>query len=81
MTHLRHVSVFVDEPEPGCFHWVLHESTDDATVWVDIEASDMPFSTWSAALEVGIVRLYKLAADERTGPRAPGEDDDAAPIG
>jgi len=27
MTHLRHITVFVDEPDPAHFHWVLHEST------------------------------------------------------
>lgn len=38
MSHLRHLSILVDEPEPGHFYWVLHASTEDASVWVDIEA-------------------------------------------
>ena len=81
MSHLRHLSVWVDEPEPGQFFWVLHESTEDASVWVDIESSEFSFPTWTAAYEVGVTRLYHLIEDERIGPRAGGKDKDAAPVG
>ncbi|MDM0068375.1 hypothetical protein [Variovorax sp. J31P207] len=83
MTHLRHISVFVDEPDPGHFHWVLHESTEDATVWTEVEASEESFASWTDAFEAGTVALYQLVDDERIGPRAPGEDEDedAAPVG
>ncbi|MDM0116797.1 hypothetical protein QTI66_32190 [Variovorax sp. J22R133] len=81
MSHLRHISVFVDEPDPGHFYWVLHESTEDASVWIDIESSANAFTSWAAAFEAGTVELYRLANDERTGPRASGEDEDAAPVG
>jgi hypothetical protein len=81
MSHLRHVSIFIDEPEAGHFHWVLHESTEDASVWVDLEASMESFPSWSDAFDAGCVALYKLAPDERVGPRAAGEDEDASPVG
>ena len=74
MTQLRHVTVWVDEPDPGHFHWVLHESTEDASVWVDIDSSVLSFPSWTEAFEAGTVELYRLVADERLGPRASGED-------
>ncbi|RYH53424.1 MAG: hypothetical protein EON54_13700 [Alcaligenaceae bacterium] len=81
MSHLRHVSVFVDEPDHGHFHWVLHESTEDASVWLDIESSEQSFATWAAAWEHGVIALQRLVGDPTRGPRAPGEDEDAAPVG
>lgn len=81
MTHLRHISVFIDEPDPGHFHWVLHESTEDASVWIDIESSEHSFPSWMEAFDAGCVELFKLVTDERCGPRAPGEDEDASPVG
>jgi hypothetical protein len=80
MSHLRHLSVFVDEPEPGLFFWVLHESTGDPTVWVDIGSGESVFNSWMDAFEAGCVELFKLVTDERLGPRAPDEDENAAPI-
>ena len=81
MSHLRHISVFVDEPDPGHFYWVLHESTEDASVWIDMGSSTDAFTSWTVAFEAGTVALYRLVVDKRTGPRAPGEDEDAAPVG
>lgn len=81
MTHLRHLSVFVDEPDPCHFHWVLHESTEDSSVWIDIEASVETFASWLDAFEAGSVALLELVPDERAGPRAAGEDEDAEPVG
>ena len=37
--HLRSIAVTVDEPDPGVFHWVLMESTEDASVYEELEAS------------------------------------------
>lgn len=81
MTHLRHVTVFVDEPDPGHFHWVLHESTGDAAVWIDIESSIDSFPSWMDAFDAGCIELFKLVPDERHGPRVWGEDEDADPVG
>ena len=81
MTHLRHISVFVDEPEPGHYHWVLHESREDASVWVDFEDGVESYPMWIDAFDAGNVALLKLIHDERIGPRAQGEGEDAAPVG
>ncbi|MDM0022714.1 hypothetical protein [Variovorax saccharolyticus] len=59
----------------------MHESTDDGSVWVDIESSAAPYSSWMEAFDAGSVELFKLVADERCGPRAVGEDEDADPVG
>ncbi|WP_371437562.1 hypothetical protein [Polaromonas sp.] len=81
MNHLRRLAVFVDEVEHGHFHWVLHESKEDASIWGDVQASEHSYATWVAAYDSGTVELMKLVDDERVGPRAPGEDEDAAPVG
>ncbi|MDM0035725.1 hypothetical protein QTI33_26575 [Variovorax sp. J22P271] len=81
MTHLRHITVFVDEPDPGHFHWVLHESTEDASVWVDVEEGAQSYPSWTEAFEAGMVELYRLVPDATLGPRALGEDEDADPVG
>ncbi|MEJ8852882.1 hypothetical protein [Variovorax rhizosphaerae] len=73
--------MFVDEPDPGHFFWVLHESTEDASEWKDVQSGELAYQTWTEAFEAGTVALYRLIVDERIGPRAPGEDEDAAPAG
>jgi hypothetical protein len=55
MSRLRHVSVIVDEPAPGHYFWVLHESTDDAGVWGDLASSDLDFPTGGEAYDAGTV--------------------------
>jgi len=72
MNHLRHISVFVDEPVPGHFHWVLHEGSP-CSHWIDIADSEQSYPSWTEAFEAGIVELYRTVADERAGARAIGE--------
>ena len=81
MTHIRRISVHVDEPEPGHFHWVLMEEDGDATVWKELEAGESSYDMWLDALTSGVCALEKYAPDERIGPRLPGEDEDASPVG
>ena len=81
MARLRHIGVFVEEPDPGHFHWVLHESLEDATVWIDLDSSVLSFPSWVDAFDAGSVELFRLVADERCGPRAVGECEDADPVG
>jgi len=81
MTRLRRISFFVDEPVAGAFHWVLHEATEDASVWGEVEASSVSYSTWIDAFDAGNVVLMRLVDDERIGPRSLGEDEDTAPVG
>ena len=76
MTHLRRITVFVDEPVHGRFHWVLHElheSIEDASIWKDILSSEESYETWADAFEAGCLELFKLAPDERIGPQTFGE--------
>lgn len=79
--HLRRLTVFVDEPDPGTFYWVLIESTDDAAVWSDVKASDESFDTWIQAWHEGSSQLMKLVKNQDIGPRASGEDENADPVG
>lgn len=81
MDHLRRLSVFIDEPDPGVFHWVIIESTEDASVWEDVEASMESFPTWQKAWAAGVQALMAYVADPSVGPRAQGEDESADPVG
>lgn len=79
--HLRRLAVFVDEPDPGCFYWVLIESKDDAAVWADIGSSEESFTTWRKAFDAGNAELLSRVADKDRGPLVPGEDENASPVG
>lgn len=79
--HLRRLAIFVDEPDPGCFYWVLIESKEDAAVWADIGSSDESFDTWILAWEAGNKHLLSLVEDKSTGPLVAGEDENASPVG
>ncbi|PNG49202.1 MULTISPECIES: hypothetical protein [unclassified Variovorax] len=79
--HLRSIAVTVDEPDPGVFHWVLIESTEDASVYQELEASEGSYDSWTHALRQGTERLMALAKESpMAGPRASGEDEDADPV-
>lgn len=67
MTHPRQITVFVDEADPGHFHWVLHESTEGASVWVDIQSSTESFTNWMEAFDAGCVELFKLVPENSRG--------------
>lgn len=79
--HLRRLAIFVDEPDPGCFYWVLIESRHDASVWQDLASSDESFNTWKTAYAAGTVELMRLVPNEVTGPLSQGEDENASPVG
>jgi len=80
--HLRNIAVTVDEPDPGVFHWVLIESTEDASIYNELEASEGSYDSWTHALRQGVERLMALAAaTPMQGPRASGESEDADPVG
>ena len=80
--HLRSIAVTVDEPDPGVFHWVLIESTEDASVYLELEASEGSYDSWTHALPQGTERLLALGRNSPVkGPRANGEDEDADPVG
>ena len=78
---LRSIGVFVDEPDPGCFYWVVHESTEDATIWLDISASEESFSTWLEAFESGNEALLRLVVDKKTGPLSENANENVNHVG
>ena len=80
-TSLRKISITVDESDPGHFYWLLFESKEDASVWEALAAADEPCISWGDAFDAGCVALHKLVPDERVGPRALGENEDADPVG
>lgn len=79
--HLRKLTVFVDEPDPGDFYWVLIESKHDASVWEDVGASEEPVHTWREAWDAGNAALLAMVQDQRRGPLVAGEDENASPVG
>lgn len=79
--HLRRLTVFVDEPDPGHYFWVLIESTEDAAVWTDIDAAQIPVGSWEEAFDKGVAELKIRMADKQRGPLATGEDENASPVG
>jgi len=81
MSHIRRISVYVDEPDPGHFYWVLMEEGDDASQWRELESADESYDMWLDALQAGTKALIAYAPDERIGPREPGDDEDASPVG
>lgn len=81
MSHIRRISVHVDEPEPGQFYWVLMEEGDDASQWHEVETAGEGCSAWLQALQAGNTALLRLAPDPQVGPREDGDDEDTSPVG
>jgi hypothetical protein len=81
ISHVRRIAVHVDEPTPGHFFWVLMEECDDASHWTELESADLSHDTWLDALHAGVRALQGYALDARAGPRAPGENENANPVG
>lgn len=81
MDHLRHISLHVEEPEPGEFFWVLLESTFDSSVWTEVSAALHAEHTWNNAWSHGSIELMRCVPDRRIGPRAKGENEDDNPVG
>ena len=79
--HLRRLTVFVDEPDPGDYYWVLIESTGDAAIWIDIESSQAPVNSWEDAFNTGVVELKKRVSNKRLGPLIGSEDENGSAVG
>lgn len=80
-THLRRLAVYVDEPEPNTFYWVVIESHHDLTSWVEVDSSSSAFLTWIDAHQAGNLALLAHIDDRQSGPRVDGEDESASPVG
>jgi len=72
----RRLAVFVDNPRPGSFLWLLIESTDDPAVWLDAETGDETYETWIDAFTAGNEALISHVDDELVGPVRVGEAED-----
>jgi hypothetical protein len=72
LSHVRRIAIYVDEPHPGHFFWVLAEECDDASYWRELESAELSHATWLDALHAGVRALEGYALDDRIGPRAPG---------
>lgn len=79
--HLRRLTVYVEEAERGVFHWVLIESPEDPSAWVERSYSVSGEQTWFDAWSAGAAALMRHVQDPRHGPRAQGESEDASPVG
>jgi len=64
---LRHIAVYVEEPESGKFAWVLMESKGSS--WRELGRSTSPVATYKAAMAAGLVALQAMVEDLDVGPR------------
>ena len=70
MTQLRRISLHVDEPDPGQFHWVLMEEGTDAFTWAELASSDHSYAMWIDAWDQGAAALLAITQDQTVGPRS-----------
>ena len=78
MPSLRHIAVYVEEPKPGRFAWVLAEL--EGRSWRPLEQSGSPVESYKTAMAQGLVALQAMVEDLDVGPReadAPGLESDA----
>lgn len=66
---LRRIAVYVDEPEPGWFAWVLSEASEDLSTWSQIETTDEWLGSYKEAMAAGLVALQAMVGDLDHGPR------------
>jgi hypothetical protein len=70
VSHLRRISLHVDEPDPGQFHWVLMEEGTDAFTWAELASSDSSYPMWIEAWDRGRAALLAMTQDHTIGPRS-----------
>jgi hypothetical protein len=63
MTAVRHITVHVDESDPGHFWWVLMEQGADASIWNQVEAAKKSFEGWFEAFSAGSKALRRYVPD------------------
>ena len=69
MAQIRRIAMFVDEPDPGLFYWVLIKNGEDAEIWHDLAAAEEPQTTWRVAFDAGNAALLATVADQAAGPQ------------
>jgi hypothetical protein len=78
MPSLRHIAVYVEEPKPGRFAWVLAEL--EGRGWRQLKRSASPVASYKTAMADGLLALQAMVEDLDAGPRkadAPVAEDDA----
>ena len=83
MQSLRHIAIYVEEPAPGQFEWVLVERSGRS--WRELDRADSPVTSYKAAMAQGLVALQARVDDLDVGPRteddAPARPDDKGDAG
>ncbi len=67
MPSLRHIAVYVEEPKPGRFAWVLAEL--EGRSWRRLDKSASPVESYKTAMAEGLVALQAMVEDLDVGPR------------
>ena len=75
---LRHIAVYVEEPRPKRFAWVLNESADGGVHWEMLQRAGKPVGSYQEAMAGGLAALQELVEDAKLGPR--GEPEVEAPV-
>lgn len=78
MSRIRHLLVFVDEPDATIFTWDICEIRGDSSAWRHIVSGLQGYTTWIDAWRAGHAVLLTLVNDQSTGPRSTDEDDGGA---
>lgn len=66
---LRHIAVYVGEPEPGWFAWSLMEASEDLATWSRIETTDEWVGSYKDSMAAGLLALQAMVDDLDRGPR------------
>lgn len=74
---LRHIAVYVEEPRPKRFAWVLNESADGGVHWEMLQRAGKPVASYQEAMAGGLAALQEMVDDVKLGPR--GEPEVEAP--
>jgi hypothetical protein len=69
MGRLRHLTVLVDEPDPGRFTWTFIEVIDGVGQWQNVDAGGDTFASWDSAWGAAVVAMSQHIADPKVGPR------------
>jgi hypothetical protein len=74
---LRHIAIYVEEPRPKKFAWVLNESADGGVHWEMLQRAGKPVGSYQEAMAAGLAALQEMVDDTSLGPR--GEPEVEAP--
>lgn len=65
---LRRLAIYVEEPEPGRFEWVLGELDGEDTIVVQ-QRAPRPVGSYKTAMANGLMALQRVVEDLDGGPR------------